>query len=185
MIRWISISALIIGVCAILLFWFESRNLRERIIIIESQINEAKSEINVNTEKLTRLSGSVDKISKHTGKLIAEKQSQEAEKETLIKSPSEFIHVLGENTTEKGIFTIQTRINKVQLGNKSRFNVHNIQISVTYVENDGIETGVTSTIKVNDLLVAGQTKWFEVDAQWIGGRPSAKLTVTRVEVVEK
>lgn len=185
MIRWISISALIIGVCAILLFCFESGNLRKRIIVIESQIDEMKSELNVRNAELALLNQSVEEISRNTGKLIAEKRSLEAERKTLFKFPSEFIDVLGENTAEKGIFTIQTRINKVHLRNKSRFNVRSIQISVTYIENDGVETGVTSTISVNDLLVAGQTKWFEVDAQWIGGRPSVKLVVASVEVVEK
>lgn len=191
--RWISFLALIVGIGGIAFFWSRTKDLNQRVSSLEQKMTTSNAEIQQHNEKLTSLRTDVDEIGKYTGRLLTEtgklvvaKQAVEAEENVLKTNPSELIDVLDMGTVEKGIFNIQTKVNKVHLRNKSRFNVREIQIHASYVDKSQTETGTTATIYVHDLLVAGESKWFEAhNAPWADGRPGAKMRVTSVEIIGK
>ncbi len=193
MTKWISVLALLLCIAGIILFWFDSRNSKDRIALVETQLNNALGDIKLNAENIGTLSKSVEEISQHTGKLLsetgklmAEKESVESEMQTLRSNPASLIDILSYEPIEKGLFNIQTKILKINVRNKSRFNVKEIQVSVWYLKDDQTESGVTAQFYIRDILVAGQTKWFEIEnAPWIDGRPGAKMSISQVVVVEK
>jgi|GEM_PF-4678634 len=204
MTRWIAILALIVGIGGIVFLWTSTNSLNQKINLLEQKMTNAETELqkeisslsgNIQqlreqtgklTEQTGQLSEQAGQLKQETGKLVAAKQDVEAEENVLKKNPSELIDVLDFGVVEKGFITITKRINKVQLRSKSRFNVREIQISIAYIRKNGEEAGMTATIYVHDLLVAGETKWFDAhNAEFVPGDLSARGRVIGVEVVGK
>ncbi len=211
MTRWIAILALIIGVGGIAFFWIGSNDINQKIDILEQKMTNAEMELqkeisslseNIQqlreqtgklteqtgqlTERTGQLTEQAGQLKQETGKLVAAKQALEQEANTLRTDPSSLIDVIDWHEDTSGVFTRKSKIDKVYLRNKSRFNVKEIQIHTAYLGKNQVETGTNTTLYVHNLLVAGESKWFEAfNAPRMEGLPSARMRVTSVEVIAK
>lgn len=184
--RWLAPIALVIAILSVVLIWTSSKKSERNISLLDEKLNSLSSQAQENTKQISAINDILDQLTSQTGKLVAAKQSQEQEINILENNPSQLVEVLDKSAKEKGIINIQTRINRVSLRNKSRFNVREIKIRASYLNEHGTETGLTAILVVHDVLVAGESKWMVADdAPWVDGHPGAKLTVINVEVIGK
>ncbi len=193
--RWFSPIALALALIAILLFVIKSNELSHRINSLEEKLTSVQATVNklvAATQHLEQKTGTLEEktgslevkagtLEEKTGKLAAISESFKEEASVLENNPGSLIDVIGTDSVTKGFFNTQSRINKVQLRNRSRFNVRDIQIRAEY------GNGVTATLLVPELLVAGETKWLPAhQSPWIDGeRPNARLRVTVVTIIGK